>query len=340
MASLFILFLSIILFGGGNVYGQNLALEKELNIFSTRALPSLEKLFSDFTEETNIRINKFEINEGELKARILEGNVFGEIDLYLTSGVLNILEAEKLQLFEEFYSPLLEETIPQNLMSPAGNWSGISYWPRVIIYNKALIDPVDVLNYEDLSKANFKNLVCLPPSSHHSNISLLSSLIENLGIEKALAWARALKSNLARDPQGGEIDQIISVNVGECGLALVDYSYYLKVLSKENITIEGVEVNIGVIFPNQGNRGSFVNISVAGLIKQAPKRENAIRFLLYLSTLNTQNFYAKATYEYPVNNFVLNSQNFFKFKMDDINISDLEKNVELAKEILNEVGWN
>jgi len=26
--------------------------------------------------------------------------------------------------------------------------------------------------------------------------------------------------------------------------------------------------------------------------------------------------------------------------MDDINISDLEKNVELAKEILNEVGWN
>ncbi|MGY8985723.1 MAG: hypothetical protein ACKVIX_03695 [Sphingomonadales bacterium] len=86
----------------------------------------------------------------------------------------------------------------------------------------------------------------------------------------------------------------------------------------------------------------FVNISGGGIFREAPNQENALKFLLYLSTLDPQKSFATLTSEYPVNRYVLADQNFknFKpFKMDNLVLSILNDSFSLAKETSKEVGW-
>ena len=54
------------------------------------------------------------------------------------------------------------------------------------------------------------------------------------------------------------------------------------------------------MFPNQGDRGAHVNISGAGITRYAPNRENAIKFLEYLTSDFAQQLFAEGNNEYPI----------------------------------------
>ena len=58
--------------------------------------------------------------------------------------------------------------------------------------------------------------------------------------------------------------------------------------------------NLSVIFPNQDDRGTHINISGAGVTKHAPNRDNAIAFLEYLTSPYAQRLFAEGNNEYPV----------------------------------------
>ena len=54
------------------------------------------------------------------------------------------------------------------------------------------------------------------------------------------------------------------------------------------------------MFPNQETWGTHVNISGAGVLKNAPHRENAIKFLEYLASDEAQRYFADGNNEWPV----------------------------------------
>ena len=57
---------------------------------------------------------------------------------------------------------------------------------------------------------------------------------------------------------------------------------------------------VGVVFPNQSSWGTHVNISGAGVMKNAPHREAAIKFLEYLASDEAQRYFADGNNEWPV----------------------------------------
>ena len=58
---------------------------------------------------------------------------------------------------------------------------------RVIVYNKATVNPADVQNYEDLANPKLKGKVCTRSGSHVYNLSLMSALIEQQIAERRQA---------------------------------------------------------------------------------------------------------------------------------------------------------
>jgi iron(III) transport system substrate-binding protein len=103
-----------------------------------------------------------------------------------------------------------------------------------------------------------------------------------------------------------------------------------------------VAEKIGVIFPNQGNRGAHVNISGAGVAKNAPNRDAAIRFLEYLASPEAQFYFTNGNNEYPVVADTPPNRELASigtFKKDGLNVSQLGRNQPAAQQIYDRAGW-
>ncbi|MGH8635350.1 MAG: Fe(3+) ABC transporter substrate-binding protein [Burkholderiales bacterium] len=322
--------------------GTAVAQEQRLNLYSSRHYQTDEALYLDFTRRTGIRINRIEGTEDALLERLRNEGRNSPADVLLTVDVARLWRAQQMDLLQPVQLAVLDQRIPAHLREPAGHWFGFSKRARVIVYNKQLVDPAAVQNYEDLAGPGMKGKVCTRSLSHVYNLSLMSALIDHLGEEKAQQWARGIKANLARDPKGGDTDQILSVAAGECHVALSNTYYYVRLASSKKPSERVVAEKVGVIFPNQKSFGTHINISGGGVLRHAPHRENAIRFLEYLASDEAQSHFANGNNEWPavpgirLHNLPLAALG--SFREDQLNVGTLGHNQPLAQKAFNIVG--
>lgn len=322
--------------------GAALAQEQVLNLYSSRHYQTDEALYDDFIRQTGIVINRLEADGSALLERLKNEGENSPADILITVDVGRLWAAENAGLFGAVDSELLNARIPAHLRHPDGLWFGFSTRARVIVYNTDLIDPDKLTRYEDLAKKRWRGKVCIRSSGNIYNLSLLAGMIEHKGAEKAEKWARGVVENFARDPQGGDTDQIRAVASGECSIGVANTYYYARLLASDAERDKDVIAKTAVIFPNQKGRGTHVNISGAGMIATAPNRENAVRFLEYLASDSAQRYFADANNEYPVVENLLNSpvlEQMGAFKSDEINVSVLGANQAEAQRVFDRAGW-
>ena len=184
------------------------AQERVLNLYSSRHYQTDEALYAGFTKLTGIRINRIEAGEDALIERIRNEAQRSPADVLVTVDAGRLWRAEQLGLFQPVKSAALDARIPASLREPSGLWFGFSLRARLIAYNKAKVKAGEVQNYEDLADPKWKGRVCMRSSTNMYNLSLMGALVEHLGEAKAEAWAQSVKANLARDPKGGDTDQL------------------------------------------------------------------------------------------------------------------------------------
>ena len=321
------------------------AQEKVINLYSSRHYNTDEALYANFTKQTGIRINRIEAGEDPLIERIRNEGERSPADILLTVDAGRLWRAEQMGFFQPVKSATLDARIPSSLRHPEGLWFGFSIRARVIAYDKAKVKPGDIARYEDLADPKWKGRICVRSGGHVYNLSLLSGLIGSLGEARAEEWAKAVAGNLARAPKGGDSDQLKAVAAGECEVALVNTYYYARLARSSRPDEKAVADKVGVIYPNQaaGDRGTHVNISGAGVLRNAPNRDNAIRFLESLASDDAQRYFADGNNEWTavpnvtVNNPALNALG--KFRYDGQNVAALGKNQPLAQKIFDRVGW-
>lgn len=324
------------------VIGSALAQDRQLNLYTSRHYQTDEALYADFTRQTGIRINRIEGTEDALLERLKNEGRNSPADVLLTVDVARLWRAQQMDLLQPVRSAVLEQRIPAHLRESAGYWFGFSKRARVIFYNKQLVDAASVQNYEDLAAPAMKGKVCTRSLSHVYNLSLMSALIDHLGEEKAQQWARGIKANLARDPKGGDTDQILSVAAGECHVALGNTYYYVRLASSKRPDDRAAAAKVGVIFPNQKSFGTHINISGGGILRHAPNRDNALRFLEYLAGESAQSYFANGNNEWPAAAGI-RLQNpalaqLGSFREDQLNMRMLGQNQPLAQKVFNIVG--
>ena len=321
--------------------GMATAQEKVLNLYSARHYQTDEALYSNFTKQTGIKINRIEAGENELLERIKNEGANSPADVFLTVDAARLAKADELNLFAPVSSKVLESRIPANLR--ANDWFAFSTRARIIVINKATVKEGEVQNYQDLADPRLKGKVCVRSGSHPYNLSLGGALIEHLGEQKTEEWAKGVVANLARAPKGGDTDQIRAVAVGECGVALTNSYYVARLMRSEKPEDKKVVEAITVIWPNQKSFGTHINISGGGMLKSAPNKESAFRFLEYLASDQAQVYFADGNNEWPVVKGVKTQNPALKalgnFKADSINVGLLAKNQALAQKIYDRAGW-
>ncbi len=316
--------------------------EQVVNIYSSRHYDTDLALYEDFTAATGIVVNRIEAGADELISRIESEGEFSPADILITVDAGRLWRAEQAGIFEAVESEVLDSRIPDYLRHPDGLWFGLSTRARVIIYNQEAGRPDGLTSYQDLADPAHSGTVCIRSSSNIYNISLMASLVSRYGSEAAENWASGVVANFAREPQSNDTGQIRAVASGECKVGVANTYYIARLIASDDPEDNAVANSIGVIFPNQDGTGAHVNISGAGIVKTAPNRENAIRFLEYLTSATAQQYFANGNHEYPVVADVDGSealQSLGEFTPDSLNAGELGIHQAEAVRVYDRAGW-
>jgi iron(III) transport system substrate-binding protein len=316
------------------------AVAQEVNVYSARHYDTDVALYEDFTAATGIEVNLIEGDADQLIERIKAEGQNSPADVLITVDAGRLWRAEEAGILQPATSAVLAERIPENLRHPEGLWVGLSKRLRGVVYANDRVDPTEITSYEDLADPKWRGRLCIRSSTNIYNQSLVASMIEANGVEGTEAWAEGIVANLAREPQGGDTDQIKAVAAGECDIAVVNHYYLVRLLKSEQDAAIGDQV--GIAFPNQDGRGAHANISGAGVVATAPHPENAVRFLEYLTTDQAQVYFIQGNHEFPVVAGVKLDpllEGWGEIKTDDVNAARYGENNPEAVKLMDRAGW-
>ncbi|MGV2974398.1 Fe(3+) ABC transporter substrate-binding protein [Roseibium alexandrii] len=313
----------------------------ELNLYSSRHYDTDERLYSDFEEQSGIKINRIEGKADELLTRMEAEGQNSPADILLTVDTSRLERAKGMGLLQSVKSPVLEQRLPGYVQDDDNQWFGFSQRARIIFYDKEKVaEPPRT--YQDLADPKYKGMICIRSSSNVYTQTITAALIEHLGEEAVKDWATAVVGNFARDPQGGDTDQLRGIVSGECAIAMSNTYYFGRALRKPVKGLSDDVAKIGWVFPNQDNIGAHMNLSGGGVAKHSPNKENAIKFLEYLASDQAQQYFSAGNDEYPAVPGVGISPSVAQlgfFKPDDVDASAIAENVPAAQKLLNEAGW-
>ena len=317
--------------------------EKTLNLYSARHYQTDEALYSNFTKATGIAIKRIELGDEALLERLRNEGKNSPADIVLLVDASRLWKAQIEGLVQPIQSKVLDSRIPSQFRAKEGEWYGFSTRARVIVYNKATVKADEVKNYEDLASAGMKGKVCTRSGSHPYMLSLIGGMVDHLGEKGAEDWAKGVVANMARPPRGGDTDQIKAVASGECGVALTNSYYWVRLLRSDKPEDKDIVSKVGFVWPNQGNYGTHINISGGGVAKYAPHKEAAVKFLEYLASDQAQAYFADGNNEWPVTKGVKIKntalESLGNYKADTVSAQTLARNSVIAQRILDRAGY-
>lgn len=314
----------------------------EVNVYSARQEALIKPLLDQFSEEAGIQVNLVTASGDALLARLRNEGKNSPADVLLTSDAGNLYRAQEAQVLQPLDSDYLESAIPAHLRSDTDFWFGLSVRARFIVYAKDRVEPAELSTYEALADDKWKRKICIRSSSNIYNQSLVASLIAAHGEAETETLLRGLVGNFARPPQGGDRDQIKAVAAGQCDIAVVN-SYYLgAMLESDDPEQRAAAEKVGVFWPNQGDRGTHINISGAGVTSAAKNTDAARALLEFLAREESQRWYADTNLEFPARADVQPGEllaSWGEFKADPLDVSELGKLNARAVMIMDKARW-
>jgi iron(III) transport system substrate-binding protein len=318
------------------------AFSEEVNVYSARKEALIKPILDQFTEQSGIEINLITGSADALISRIKTEGKFSPADILVTTDVGRLHRAKAQGLLQPVNSTSLNQKIPSNLRDGDGQWFALTKRARPIMYVPGRVKVSELSTLEGLADDKWKGRVCIRSSGNIYNQSMIASLIEQEGTQKAQAWLNDFVKNFARTPKGGDRDQIKAAVAGECDVAIANTYYLAGMLAGNDQSQREIAKQIKVFWPNQQGRGAHVNISGAGVTKHAPNALAAKKLLEFMVTQDAQDWYAKHNNEYPVVDGVAWSdelKGFGQFKAENVKLQRLgELNAEAVK-LMDKAGW-
>jgi iron(III) transport system substrate-binding protein len=320
-----------------------LAQAKEINVYSARHYETDKEINSLFTEKTGIKVNYVQIKEAsQILERLAAEGSKSPADVFVSADVGNLWRAKSQGLTQPWNDPKLAQIVPENLRDKDGHWMALTLRSRVLVYRKDRVKPEQISTYEDLIKPEFKGRILVRSSSHVYNQSLVASFIAHLGLASTQKWVEGVKANLARKPEGGDTDQIKAVAAEVGDIAISNSYYFARLASSSKAEDQALIAKLGVLHPNQKDRGAHVNLSGVSLTKFAPNKESAKLYVQFLLSPEVQEKFAKGSLEYPVLKSVPldpSLQALGTPKWDSLDLNEIGKYTPEAVQLMDKYGW-
>ncbi len=316
--------------------------EEVVNVYSHRHYDADQLLFDRFEELTGIGVRVVTASADELITRLEREGEASPADLLITVDAGRLHRAREIGLLQPVSSAELSRVVPAHLRDPDGYWFGLTQRARILAYARDRVHPAELATYEMLSGSEWEGRVLVRSSENIYNVSLLASIIAANGAEAAEQWTGGVVRNLARPPQGNDSDQILDVAAGVGDVTIVNTYYVARLLNDGDLATRELASRVGVLFPNQGGRGTHVNVSGAGVTTHAPNADNAVRLVEFLLSEEAQRVFAETIFEYPVRPGVPWSETLHdwgQFRADTLNLRRLGELNSDAVMTFDRAGW-
>ena len=262
--------------------------QEVVNVYSHRFYDADKELFKAFEDKTGIKVNVKKDKDDKLIQLLQTEGENTEADILVTVDAGRLYYATELDLLQSVTNEQLEKNVPANSREADGFWYGLTKRARVIAYSKERVKPEQLSTYEALTNPEWKGKISIRSSSNIYNQSLMASMIANHGEEKALEWAKGMVANMWQEPKGNDRDQVKNVALGKADIAVINTYYMGKLLNSSNELEKEAAAKVALFFPNQEDRGTHINVSGAGIVKHAKHKENAVKLLEFLTSVEAQ----------------------------------------------------
>ena len=194
----------------------------------------------------------------------------------------------------------------------------------------------ELSTYEDLASKKWSKRLCLRTSKKVYNQSLVAMFISQLGRSKAKEVVKGWVDNSV-EIFPNDTAVLKAVAAGQCDVGIVN-TYYFGRLLKEN-----PKLPLKLFWPNQKSGGVHVNVSGAGILKSSDNKNEAKKFLTWLTSKEAQTSFAQVNMEYPINPTVTQAavtKSWGPFKSNEnFNLTDAGVLQKEAIKLMREVNY-
>lgn len=316
--------------------------QQVVNVYSHRHYDADKQLFAEFEQQTGIKVNVVSADADQILSRIEQEGASSPADVIITADAGRLHRAKQKGLLQAINSEKLNAQVPAFFRDADNQWFALTYRARIIAYAQERVKPAQLSSYEALTAPEWKGKVLVRSSENIYNQSLMAAFLDWMSVEQATAWAAGIVANMAKEPSGNDTDQLKAIAAGTGDVAIVNSYYVGKLLGSEKPEDREIGSKVGVFFPDQSGRGTHINVSGAGIAKNAPNKDNAVRLLEFLTDKAAQTVFAEANFEYPVHPEVGPSKilaAWGTFRFDSVSLDKLGANNSQAVQVFDKAGW-
>ena len=266
-----------------------------LTVYSGRNESLIGPILAQFTEDTGIETEILYGGTNAVANQILTEGENSPADVFIAQdgGALGALAAAGM--LHKLPDATIARVASAAFVSRDGFWTGLSGRARVFVYNPESLEeqglelPNSIL---DLTGHEWRGLVGWAPSnaSFVANVSAMRVL---LGEEETAGWLAGMIANGAQAyPKNTPIVQ--ATIDGEVVGGLVNHYYLFRFLA------EDPDITATLHFFPGGDLGSLINVAGAAILKSTDQPDDALALVDYLLSDAAQEYFAQATYEYPL----------------------------------------
>ncbi len=263
----------------------------ELVIYSGREEDLIGAIVDQFASATGIDVKVNYGSNAALVATIQEEGQNSPADVYYGSdpGSLGALEG-RLQVLPE----AIMAKVDPKLSSRQGKWVAISGRARTVVYNTETISEADLPpSILDFTAPEWRDRIGWAPTNG-SFQAFVTALRVSRGQDAARAWLEGIQANNPRVyPKNTPIVQAAAD--GEIDVGFVNHYYLFRFLAEE-----GEDFKARNYYPTGGDVGSTILVSGAGILDSSDNEDNAQRFIDFLLSTVSQQYFASQTFEYPL----------------------------------------
>ena len=279
---------------GSSGSGTNASNAKKLVVYNGREVELVEPLFKKFEQDTGIKLEVRNAESPELAATLQEEGKKSPADVFYAQDAGSIGSVARAGMLATL--PVgVGETVDPRFRDSANRWTGITGRARVLAYNTDALKEADLpTSVLELTQPKWKNRIGIAPGNA-SFQGFITGMRLQQGEAKTRAWLQAMKANGVKTFEKNAAI-VEAVSRGEIDAGLVNH-YYLYEIKAEN-----PKAPVANHFFKNGDPGTLVNASTAGILETAKHKQQATIFMNYL--LNEgQLFFANDAEEreYPLN---------------------------------------
>jgi iron(III) transport system substrate-binding protein len=312
----------------------------ELNVYTYRESKLIQPLFEAFTKDTGIKVNVISASSG-LEQRIKTEGANSPADVLLTVDISRLEDAVQNGITQPINSKAIESVVPAQYRDPEGHWAAVALRARVVYASKERVKQ-DAITYEELADPKWKGKICIRSGQHMYNNALFAAMVAKHGEAKTEEWLKGLKANLAQKPSGGDRETARDIAAGKCDLGIGNTYYWALMNDKETDKKPWAEAT-KVILPTFQGGGTHVNLSGVALMKNAPNKANAMKFMEWMVGPQAQQMHADMNYEYPIRAGVPVNKTIAGYgalKADAVPLSQIASNRKKASALVDKVGFD